>query len=231
MHKELGKLADLAGDRARALDEYRAGRAAVPRRTTTGDCSDDAKSADRNRPIDETSIAIDSTARTRWRLAGRGLLICGCSRAHWDARTRRRAVARRAGGRGSTRTSATSLSSGIRADPRPEAERRRGAVRFHVPDLPTLGVDSAVAVRQQSRHAGGRRRRGHDRRRQGRPRAVARQPARAGVRHGAERRRDRRAQPLKWTVNCLVCHTAEIDGVAYFGAGTKTFDDSGSARR
>ena len=32
-------------------------------------------------------------------------------------------------------------------------------------------------------------------------------------------------QPLMWTVNCLVCHTAEIDGVAYFGAGTKTFDD------
>jgi processive rubber oxygenase RoxA-like protein len=31
--------------------------------------------------------------------------------------------------------------------------------------------------------------------------------------------------PLKWTVNCLVCHTAEIDGVAYFGAGTKMFDD------
>lgn len=32
-------------------------------------------------------------------------------------------------------------------------------------------------------------------------------------------------QPVKWTVNCLVCHTAEIDGIAYFGAGTKTFDD------
>ena len=32
-------------------------------------------------------------------------------------------------------------------------------------------------------------------------------------------------QPLRWTVNCLVCHTAEIDGVAYLGAGTKTFDD------
>lgn len=32
-------------------------------------------------------------------------------------------------------------------------------------------------------------------------------------------------RPLAWTVNCLVCHTAEIDGVAYFGAGTKTFDD------
>ena len=31
--------------------------------------------------------------------------------------------------------------------------------------------------------------------------------------------------PLRWTVNCLVCHTAEIDGVAYFGAGTKLFDD------
>ena len=32
-------------------------------------------------------------------------------------------------------------------------------------------------------------------------------------------------QTLQWTVNCLVCHTAEIDGVAYFGAGTKTFDE------
>jgi hypothetical protein len=32
-------------------------------------------------------------------------------------------------------------------------------------------------------------------------------------------------KPLQWTVNCLVCHTAEIDGVAYFGAGTKVFDD------
>jgi hypothetical protein len=31
--------------------------------------------------------------------------------------------------------------------------------------------------------------------------------------------------PLKWTVNCLVCHTAEIDGVAYLGAGTKVFDE------
>lgn len=32
-------------------------------------------------------------------------------------------------------------------------------------------------------------------------------------------------QTLQWTVNCLVCHTAEIDGVAYLGAGTKTFDE------
>lgn len=32
-------------------------------------------------------------------------------------------------------------------------------------------------------------------------------------------------RPLRWTVNCLVCHTAEIDGVAYLGAGTKRFDD------
>jgi mono/diheme cytochrome c family protein len=30
---------------------------------------------------------------------------------------------------------------------------------------------------------------------------------------------------LSWTVNCLVCHTAEIDGVPYLGAGTKTFDE------
>ena len=32
-------------------------------------------------------------------------------------------------------------------------------------------------------------------------------------------------EPLMWTVNCVVCHTAEIDGVAYFGAGAKTFDE------
>ena len=31
--------------------------------------------------------------------------------------------------------------------------------------------------------------------------------------------------PRRWTVNCLVCHTAEIDGRAYFGAGTKMFDE------
>jgi hypothetical protein len=31
--------------------------------------------------------------------------------------------------------------------------------------------------------------------------------------------------PLRWTVNCLVCHTAEIDGVPYLGAGTKIFDE------
>jgi hypothetical protein len=37
--------------------------------------------------------------------------------------------------------------------------------------------------------------------------------------------RGRSSDPLRWTVNCLICHTAEIDGVAYFGAGTKTFDD------
>lgn len=36
---------------------------------------------------------------------------------------------------------------------------------------------------------------------------------------------DTPGEPLRWTVNCLVCHTAEIDGVAYFGAGTKTFDE------
>jgi hypothetical protein len=31
--------------------------------------------------------------------------------------------------------------------------------------------------------------------------------------------------PLKWTVNCVLCHTAEIDGRVYFGAGTKVFDE------
>jgi hypothetical protein len=36
---------------------------------------------------------------------------------------------------------------------------------------------------------------------------------------------NRDSGPLRWTVNCLVCHTAEIDGVAYFGAGAKVFDD------
>src|SRR5262249_4864193 len=27
-------------------------------------------------------------------------------------------------------------------------------------------------------------------------------------------------QPLGWSINCLACHMAEIDGVAYFGAGS-----------
>ena len=30
---------------------------------------------------------------------------------------------------------------------------------------------------------------------------------------------------LRWTVNCVLCHIAEIDGRAYFGAGTKVFDE------
>ena len=32
-------------------------------------------------------------------------------------------------------------------------------------------------------------------------------------------------QPLGWTANCLVCHSAEIDGVVYLGAGSKVFDE------
>ena len=32
-------------------------------------------------------------------------------------------------------------------------------------------------------------------------------------------------QPPSWTVNCLACHMAEIDGVAYFGAGSKVLDE------
>ena len=28
-----------------------------------------------------------------------------------------------------------------------------------------------------------------------------------------------------WTRNALACHTAEIDGVVYFGAGTKVLDE------
>ncbi len=32
-------------------------------------------------------------------------------------------------------------------------------------------------------------------------------------------------RPPGWSINCLACHTAEIDGVAYFGAGTKILDE------
>ena len=32
-------------------------------------------------------------------------------------------------------------------------------------------------------------------------------------------------KPLGWTVNCLVCHSAEIDGIVYLGAGSKVFDE------
>lgn len=34
-----------------------------------------------------------------------------------------------------------------------------------------------------------------------------------------------RDQSLSWTLNCLACHMAEIDGVAYLGAGAKTLDE------
>lgn len=34
-----------------------------------------------------------------------------------------------------------------------------------------------------------------------------------------------RDRALSWTLNCLACHMAEIDGVAYLGAGTKTLDE------
>ena len=34
-----------------------------------------------------------------------------------------------------------------------------------------------------------------------------------------------RDQTLSWTLNCLACHMAEIDGVAYLGAGTKVLDE------
>jgi hypothetical protein len=33
------------------------------------------------------------------------------------------------------------------------------------------------------------------------------------------------ARPLSWTVNCVACHTAEIDGVAYLGGGGKVLDE------
>ena len=32
-------------------------------------------------------------------------------------------------------------------------------------------------------------------------------------------------RPLAWTANCVTCHTAEIDGVVYFGAGGKVLDE------
>ena len=37
-------------------------------------------------------------------------------------------------------------------------------------------------------------------------------------------------QPLGWSINCLACHMAEIDGVAYFGAGTKMLDETDPGR-
>ena len=32
--------------------------------------------------------------------------------------------------------------------------------------------------------------------------------------------------PLAWTANCVTCHTAQIDGVVYFGAGGKVLDET-----
>jgi mono/diheme cytochrome c family protein len=46
-----------------------------------------------------------------------------------------------------------------------------------------------------------------------------------GMAPNADAASGKNAGPRQWTVNCLVCHMAEIDGIAYFGAGTKTFDE------
>ena len=182
---------DLAGDRARALDEYRQADRL---------CRSDQDIGVRGRdPARLLKHAVSVGGRHDLRLTATQSHVARHRRspiarlrdvARWtrasvdagrhattlDARLRRRHAARR-------------LSHGIRRDPRSEAERRTGALRLRVRDLRGLGVDSAVALRQQRRHAGRRRRRRHDRRRQGRAGAVARQPARAGVRHGAERTR------------------------------------------
>ena len=81
------------------------------------------------------------------------------------------------------------------ADQRPADRAPPGAVRLHVPDLSGVRLDPAVALRQQCCEPGGDGRRGHDRWREGRPRALARQPAGAGLRHGAERRPRRARRP------------------------------------
>ena len=74
-------------------------------------------------------------------------------------------------------------------DPRPRGRAPEGVVRFHVRDLRSVSVDPAVPLRRQSGDPGRRGRRRHDRRREGRTRAVARQRAGSGIRDGAERGR------------------------------------------
>ena len=130
-------------------------------------------------------------------------------------------VARDALRRGSSRTSAISSIAGTRRPPPGAERRRRCSTSCTRPTTARPGSRSRSST--ATRHAGRRGRRRHDRRREGRPRAVARQRVVPAYGMAPERRAP--DQPLSWTVNCLVCHTAEIDGVAYFGAGTKTFDE------
>ena len=72
-------------------------------------------------------------------------------------------------------------------DPRPVAERRR-ALFVHLPDARKLGLDSAIALRQQSRDADRRRRREHHHPRPRRPVSWPKKPARADAWHGARHR-------------------------------------------
>jgi hypothetical protein len=108
------------------------------------------------------------------------------------------------------------------ADPRPEAERRAALFDFVCPDLRRLGVDpQSVFDGSLATQA-----------------IVGDVDTIVGSKVGLVLWREqpdvpafgmapgpRADLPLRWTVNCLVCHTVEIDGVAYLGAGTKTFDD------
>ena len=131
---------------------------------------------------------MSGPARSTWAvasmlltLAAASMLVSRGSRAAGPRRDARGALRRR-----SSPTPADLVYRWDPADLAPAARTPARLVRLHVPDLRQLGLDPAVAVRQQSRDPGGHRRRRHDRRPEGRPRAVARPLDRAGLRHGAE---------------------------------------------
>ena len=141
---------------------------------------------------------------------------------HWDSHRRRRAIADRSSSPRARLAMTLPCDAGVGrvAHPRRAARpastpdirnlvyrvgRRRsaaasrapeGAVRLHVPDLRRLGVDSAVALRQQPRHAGRRRRRRHDRRAT-RSGSCCGATTRACRPSAWRRMRDRRTQPLQ----------------------------------
>ena len=226
VHKELGKLADLAGDRPRALDEYRLADR-LCRQDHDADCSDEVEERCSKTPRtdseDASMLARPQAARRR----ARGTRVDGrVSDLAPAVALRRPALAAKR-----SRPASTSdirnrrRSSGIAADPRPEAERRQALFDFMyqtyeasawipqslfdsnlvtqavVGDVDTIVGEKVGLVLWRDN-----------------PRVPA-----FGM--APERRCRGSANRCKWTVNCLVCHTAEIDGVAYFGAGTKTFDE------
>ena len=106
--------------------------------------------------------------------------------------------------------------------PSPGDATQAGSLRLCLRGLQEFRLGAAGVARGQLADPGRPGGRPRHRERPCRTGPLAGEPVGGGLWDGAEPRPD---QPPGWSINCLACHMAEIDGVAYFGAGTKLLDE------